>query len=273
MAAHTLPVGEVKISCEVRGHGLPILLVHGFPLDREMWESQIERLAGEFRVIAPDLRGFGSSTLAPRDVETGVGMELYAADVVAVLEGLSVVEPVVLAGFSMGGYVAWQIALNHANRLRGLVLCDTRAAADAEDAASNRLKMAQAVVEAGNASPALAMLEKLLSPETQEQRPEIVSLVKSMIERQSADGIAAAQRGMARREDVREQLHRIDCPCLGIVGTADVISPPKEMREIVAALPDAQLVEIAGGHLTPIENAAEVTEAIRDFARARSGET
>lgn len=237
-----------------------------------MWESQIERLAGEFRVIAPDLRGFGKSTLAARDVETGVGMESYAADVIAALDQLSIPEPIVLAGFSMGGYVAWQIALRHRQRLRGLVLCDTRAAADAEEAASNRLKMAQAVVEAGDASPALGMLEKLLSPETQEQRPEVVAAVKAIIERQSADAIAAAQRGMARRDDVRDKLSNISCPCLGIVGQADVISPPQEMREIVAALPDARLVEIAGGHLTPMENAEGVTEAIREFARARSSE-
>ncbi len=272
MATHTLPIGDVHISCEVRGSGLPVVLLHGFPLDREMWAGQIETLAGEFRVIAPDLRGFGKSTLAAGDVETGVGMEQYAADVVATLEQLSASDPIVLAGFSMGGYVAWQIALAQPQRLRGLVLCDTRAASDAEEAASNRLKMAQAVVEAGNASPALGMLEKLLSPQTQEQRPELVAAVKTMIERQSADAIAAAQRGMARREDVREKLSRIACPCLGIVGLADVISPPKEMREIVAALPDAKLVEIAGGHLTPMENAEGVTDAIREFARARSGE-
>ncbi len=272
MAEHLIVTSGITMSCEDRGSGLPVVLVHGFPLDREMWAAQIEALGREFRVMAPDLRGFGRSTLEPGDVDAGVGMERYAADVLAVLDALGVVEPVVLVGLSMGGYVAWQIALRNPERLRGLVLCDTRAVADAPEAAAGRFKMAEAVLQAGDASPALGMLERLLAPETHEQRPDVVATVKAMIERQSPQTIAAAQRGMARREDVREKLKNIACPCLGIVGIADAISPPKEMREIVAALPDARLVEIPGGHMTPMENAEGVTEAIREFARSRSGE-
>jgi 3-oxoadipate enol-lactonase len=272
MAEHKVPLSGVTLSCEVRGSGVPVVLLHGFPVDREMWAAQIESLGREFRVIAPDLRGFGKSTIESVDVEAGVGMERYADDVLAVLDALGVVEPVVLAGFSMGGYAAWQIALHHPLRLRGLVLCDTRAAGDAEDAAAGRLKMASTVLDANSAEPALAMMAKLLSPETQEHRPEVVAAVKAMIMRQPPEAIAAAQRGMARREDVRDELKRITCPCLGIVGLADVISTPKEMQAIVAALPDARLVEIAGGHLTPMENADAVTAAIREFAESRSGE-
>jgi 3-oxoadipate enol-lactonase len=272
MAEHKISVGAVTLSCEVRGAGLSVVLLHGFPVDREMWAAQIEALGREFRVIAPDLRGFGKSTIEPADVESGVSMEHYAADVLAVLDALGVVEPVVLAGFSMGGYAAWQFALRHGKRLRGLVLCDTRAVGDTEEAAAGRLKMAKGVLDANSAEPALAMLPKLLSPETLEQRPEVVAAVKAMILRQSPEAIAAAQRGMARREDVRDELDRIHCPCLGIVGMADVISTPKEMQAIIGSLPDARLIEIAGGHLTPMENANAVTAAIKEFAESRSGE-
>lgn len=272
MAAHSLAANGVTINCEERGTGLPLVLLHGFPLDRAMWAAQIETLSSEFRVIAPDLRGFGKSSLAPGDAEEGVGMEKYAADVLATLDALGVTGPVVLAGLSMGGYVAWQIALRNLPRLRGLIVCDTRAVADAPEAAAGREKMAAAALAAGDATPALPMLEKLLAPETHSHRPEVVAAVKDMILRQSPQTIAAAQRGMARREDVRGKLKDIGCPCLGIVGTADAISPPAEMREIVAALPDARIAEIPGGHMTPMENAEGVTEAIREFARARSGE-
>jgi 3-oxoadipate enol-lactonase len=272
MASHTIPVSGIEIGCEDRGAGLPVVLVHGFPLDRAMWDAQIEALARDFRVIAPDLRGFGKSTLAAADVDEGVGMDRYADDVLAALNGLGVGEPVVLVGFSMGGYAAWQIAIHHPERLRGLVLCDTRAVGDTEDAAAGRLKMAQAVLDAESPEPALAMLPKLLAAETQEQRPDVVAAVKAMILRQSPQAIAAAQRGMARREDVRDELNNIRCPCLGIVGTADVISPPKEMGEIVGTLPDAKLVEVPGGHMTPMENPEAVTEAIRKFALSRSAE-
>ena len=272
MAEHKIPLGGVTLSCEVRGTGLPLVLLHGFPVDREMWAAQVEALGREFRVIAPDLRGFGKSTIEPADVDSGLGMDRYAADVMAMLDALGVVQPIVLAGFSMGGYAAWQIALHHAKRLRGLVLCDTRAVGDTEDAAAGRLKMAKSVLEENSAEPALAMLPKLLSPETLEKRPEVVAGVKAMILRQSPEAIAAAQRGMALREDVRDELHRIHCPCLGIVGSADVISTPQEMQAIIGSLPDARLVEVAGGHLTPMENADAVTAAIKEFAESRSGE-
>jgi pimeloyl-ACP methyl ester carboxylesterase len=272
MATRKIPVEGVTIDCEVRGRGIPVVLLHGFPLDRDMWDAQIGALGREFQVIAPDLRGFGKSTLAPADVDDGVGMDRYAADVLAVLDALGVAEPVVLAGFSMGGYIAWQIALHHAERLRGLALCDTRAAGDAADAAAGRLKMAAAVLEANSAEPALVMLDRLLAPETHELRPEIVNGVKAMILRQSPGAIAAAQRGMARRDDVRDKLATIACPCLCLVGLADVISKPQEMAEIAAALPDAKYVEVAAGHMAPMENADAVTAALRDFAQSRSGE-
>jgi 3-oxoadipate enol-lactonase len=273
MAEHKIPVGAVTLSCEMRGAGIPIVLLHGFPLDRRMWDAQVEMLARSFRVIAPDLRGFGQSSLEPADVESGVGMDHHATDVLAMLDALGVTESVVLVGFSMGGYVAFQIALKHPERVRGLVLCDTRSVGDTEDAAAGRLKMAGAVLDANSAEPALnAMLPKLLAPETHEQRPEVVAEVKEMILRQSPGAIAAAQRGMARREDVRDELKKIQCSVLGVVGMADVISTPKEMREIIEALPDARLEEVPGGHMTPMENADAVTAAIREFAESHSGE-
>jgi len=268
MAEHKVPLGGVTIGCEVRGEGLPVVLVHGFPLDRAMWEAQILALAQEFEVISPDLRGFGKSTLEPRDAEMGVDMQRYAEDVLATLDALGVKEPVVLAGFSMGGYVAWQVALAHPNRLRGLALCDTRAAGDTEEAAAGRRKMAEAVLAAGSPEAALGMLEKLLAPETHELRPDIVTAVKDIICRQSPEAIAAAQRGMARRPDVRGELAKIACPAMCLVGLADAISKPNEMAEIAAALPNAKFVEVAGGHMTPMENPAAVTEALRAFARS-----
>jgi 3-oxoadipate enol-lactonase len=273
MAEHKIPVGAVTLSCEVRGVGTTVVLLHGFPLDRRMWDAQIEMLARSFRVIAPDLRGFGQSALEPADVDSGVGMDHHATDVLAILEALGVTETVVLVGFSMGGYVAFQISLKHPTRVRGLILCDTRAVGDTEDAAAGRLKMANAVLDADSAEPALkAMLPKLLAPETHELRPEVVAAVREMILRQSPGAIAAAQRGMARLEDVRDELKKILCPVLGIVGTADVISTPKEMREIIDALSDARLEEIPGGHMTPMENADAVTAAIKNFAESRSAE-
>jgi len=273
MAQRQFNVDGATLSVEDRGSGPPIVLLHGFPLDHSMWNAQIDELSGHFRVVAPDLRGFGQSRLDEDDAENGVPMDRYAADVAALLDWLAIQEPVVLVGFSMGGYAAWQFALRWAERLRGLVLCDTRAVGDADEARANRLKMAEAAMQAGNSSPALAMLPKLFAPETHEERPDLVQRVRAIIERQSADAVAAAQRGMARREDVQGRLAEINCPALCIVGVEDAISPPKEMHWIATTLAepgvrDVRLVEVENaGHMAPMENAAAVTGAIAEFAR------
>ena len=273
MALRQFNVEGVRLACEDVGAGPPIVLLHGFPLDHTMWNAQLAALQKRFRVIAPDLRGFGASQLADGDAENGVGMERYAADVVALLDWLQVKEPVVLAGLSMGGYVAWQAVLRWPERFRGLIPCDTRAVADADEPRAARFKMAEAAMQAGNSTPALAMIPKLLGAETREQRPEIEALLSAMIERQTAEAVAAAQRGMARREDVRGKLDTITAHSLCIVGVEDVISPPAEMHEIAALLAksgddDVAIVEIEhSGHMTTMENPAAVTAAIAAFAK------
>jgi 3-oxoadipate enol-lactonase len=273
MALRQFNVEGVRLACEDAGSGPPIVLIHGFPLDHTMWDAQIKELQSHFRVIAPDLRGFGASQLADDDAENGVGMERYAADVIALLDWLQVSEPVVLAGLSMGGYVAWQAALRWPERIRGLIPCDTRAVADADEPRAARFKMAEAAMQAGNSSPALTMIPKLIGAETREQRPEVEVKLRAMIERQSAEAVAAAQRGMARREDVRGKLDVITVDSLCIVGVEDVISPPAEMHEIAKLLAksgddDVALVEIEhSGHMTPMENPAAVTAAIAAFAK------
>jgi pimeloyl-ACP methyl ester carboxylesterase len=272
MAEQWFNVDGVRLNCEDRGSGPPVVLLHGFPLDHTMWQSQIEALSTQFRVIAPDLRGFGGSALNDEDVDLGVPMERYAKDVIGLLDWLQVLEPVVVVGFSLGGYVAWQLALRWPNRVRAIVPCDTRATGDADEAKSARLKMAEAAMQLGNSSPALAMLAKLFAQQTHEERPDIVEFVRHMIERQRPEGVAAAQRGMARREDVRGRLDSITADSLCIVGVADAISPPAEMHEIATLLAksgpdDVRIVEIENaGHMTPVENPAAVTEAISAFA-------
>lgn len=273
MAQRLFNVEGVRLACEDAGSGPPIVLLHGFPLDHTMWDAQIVGLQSHFRVIAPDLRGFGASHLADGDAENGVGMERYAADVVALLDWLQITEPVVLAGLSMGGYIAWQIALRWPERLRGLIALDTRAVADADEPRAARFKMAETVMQAGNSSAALVMIPKLLGPATREERPEVEAKLRVMMGRQTAEAVAAAQRGMARREDVRGKLDSITVDSLCIVGMDDVISPPAEMHEIAALLAksgddDVRITEIdRSGHMTPMENPAAVTASIAIFAK------
>jgi pimeloyl-ACP methyl ester carboxylesterase len=257
-----LTVQGIELATVDRGAGLPLLLVHGFPLDHTMWEAQIEALGQRHRVIAPDLRGFGASGLP----DGKVTMDQFADDLAGLLDGLGAAEPVVFCGLSMGGYIAWRFWRRHRDRLRGLILCDTRASADSPETAANRLALAERVLREGPLPVADAMVPNLTAEITAKTRPEVAEALRRMILANRPHGIAAASRGMAERMDMTSMLHQIDCPTLVLVGRNDAISTPAEMRSIAEAIPDARLVEIsAAGHMSPMENPAEVNAAIGAF--------
>ena len=181
---------------------------------------------------------------------------------------LRVTDPVVLAGLSMGGYVAWQFWRRHPQRLRALVLCDTRALADSEAVARGRLQTAEKVLLQGPSVVAEPMLEKLFAPATRTDRPEMVDATRRVILGTSPHGIAAALRGMAQRPDVSPWLPEIRVPALLVCGEFDGISPPAEMRTIAASMPSAEYVEIAGaGHMSPVERPAAFAEAFGNWVR------
>jgi pimeloyl-ACP methyl ester carboxylesterase len=249
-----------------RGAGMPVVLVHGFPLDHSMWNAQIDALSQRARVIAPDLRGFGQSPLGVADPDRGISMEQYADDIAALLDAIKITEPVVLIGLSMGGYVGWQFARKYPRRLRALAQLDTRAVADTEEARALRIKMADNVAEWGSGRVAEMMGPKLLAPKWFESRPDIVAAVRAMVERTPPAAIAAAQRGMASRPDMTSFLPQIKLPTLILVGDADVISPPKEMQAIAAAIPGAEFVVVPGsGHMTTMEQPETVNSALNNF--------
>jgi len=249
-------------SVETHGDGPPLLLVHGFPLNRRMWAGQLGGALAGFRVFAPDLRGFGQSAAAG---ETTL-MSDFADDLAELLDATHVGQPVVFCGLSMGGYIGWQFWRRHRAKLAALIQCDTRAAADSKDVALARKMMANTVLKSGMDRVPNDMLPKLLAPETLQRRQDIARRIKEMILSADRQGVAAAQRGMAQRPDVTEWLKNIDVPTLLLCGEHDAISPPSEMRAIAEQIPDARFVEIPhAGHMAPMENAAAVNEAIANF--------
>lgn len=255
-------VNGIELATVDQGQGMPLLLVHGFPLDHTIWNAQVDDLSQDFRVIAPDLRGFGAS-----DVTEGkVTMDEMADDLAALLDRLGVREPVVFCGLSMGGYVAWQFRRRHPSRLGALVLCDTRAAADTPEAAAARLTTAEAVLAESPGPLVETMVPKLLAKTTLRQRPQLVESLRNMMLSADRRAIAAVARGMAERPDATGMLSAIDCPTLVVVGRHDAISTVDEMRSIAEAIPSARLVEIAeAGHLSPLENPPAFNAAIREF--------
>lgn len=266
----TVNAGGVRLATVDEGRGVPLVLVHGFPLDHSMWRNQIDYFSRHCRVIAPDLRGFGSSDATPGTVNIAE----MADDVAGLLDALEVKEPVVLGGLSMGGYVAFQFWRRHARRLRGLVLCDTRAMADTAEAAAQRYQTAERVLREGPAFLAETMLSKLLAPITLNSRPDVAAEIRRSIESANAEGVAAASRGMADRPDVTPWLGEIEIPTLIVVGKHDAISPVEEMGRIAAAISGARLVEIAdAGHMSPLENPAAVNRAMDEFLKIRQPPT
>lgn len=254
--------GQIELEVVRRGAGTPLLLVHGFPLDHSMWNAQIERLSSRFQVIAPDLRGFGGSQV----IGGTATMEQMADDLAAMLDALDVDETVVLCGLSMGGYVGFQFWRKHRERLRGLVLCDTRAIADTPEGAAGRLKLAETVLRDGNGSLAEAMLPKLFAPATIEREKVMVESQRRTILAAPREGVAAALRGMAARPSAVDYLPQISLPTLVAVGSDDAISAPDEMRGIASAIPAAEFVVIPhSGHMTPLENPTAFDAAIERF--------
>jgi pimeloyl-ACP methyl ester carboxylesterase len=256
----------VDLAYVARGIGLPVVLLHGFPLDHTMWSEQIEALSKKHRVIAPDLRGFGKSSLGNADPAHGIIMEQYADDVALLLDALEVTQPIVLAGFSMGGYIAWQFVRKHMDRLRALIQVDTRAAADTEEARTNRLKMAEKIHELGSARIAETLGPKLFAAGKFEANPTIVQELRDVIAGTSPDAIACAQRGMAARPDMTSLLPTISVPTLLVAGAEDALTPAKEMQQIADAIPKGEFKEIPdSGHMSTMENPAAVNEAMSKF--------
>lgn len=243
------------------GSGPPLLFVHGFPLDLRMWNAQIEEFSESYRVIAPDLRGFGTSSPVADDAT--LTMRDYADDLAEMLTLLEIEEPVCLIGLSMGGYIAFQFWEHHRDKLASLVLCDTRSIADSDEARENRLKTARVVLEAGSEALAETMTPKLFAPEVSET---VLHLVKTFIKEAPPAGIAAASRGMAERPDVTDRLADIDVPTLVLVGEHDSISSPAEMRQIADRIPGAECVVIPhAGHMSPMENYNAFNRSLATF--------
>jgi len=261
-------IGEIELNVEQRGTGRPLLFVHGFPLDHQMWERQIDEFSEQFHVVAPDLRGFGGSDCHGSTVL----MEEYADDLARLLEALGVGQKLALCGLSMGGYIAWQFWRRHAERLSHLILCDTRALADTPGAAATRLETAERVLREGPNCLIDIMIPKLFWERTRSQNPLVVESMVRVIESAQPAGVAAALRGMAERRDVTAWLPDIDIPTLAVCGEHDAISTAAEMQKFAAAIPGAEFAVIPDcGHMAPLEQPRRVNEMMRDFLDASGG--
>ncbi len=243
------------------GSGPDVVLLHSFPSSHEMWLPVAEKLASKYRLTLLDLRGHGKS---------GVGfdkitMNHHAADVERVCRDAGI-QKAVFAGASLGGYVLFELWRGYQNRIRGLVLADTRAAADNDETRTTRLKSASDVIERGIAQFIDSMIPKLIGETTRRNRSDIVEAARATMRLGTPEGIAAVQRGMADRPDSTKTLATIRVPTLLICGDEDTVSPIAEMSSMQRLIAGSRLEPIvAAGHFAVFEKPEESTQAIRKF--------
>src|SRR6476620_3719717 len=243
-------VDDIQLAYTDAGLGQAVVLLHGYPFNRSLWNEQAAALSNSYRVITPDLRGLGESDASPG----AATMNRMAQDVAELLDRLEI-SRAIIGGLSMGGYVALAFYNQFPSRVRALILADTRAQADTEEGKQTRFQHAEKALAEGMAGIADSMLPKLLTPETVSKRPELVKRVRDMMLKTKPEGAAGALLGMAERDDQTSLLAQITCPALILVGREDPITP----------VPDSEKMnrEIAGSRLVVIENAAHVSNLER----------
>jgi len=241
--------------------GSPLVLLHAFPLDRRMWAGVAQHLAG-FDVVLVDLPGLGGSSLLPVGEPS---LDISSDGVARVLDELGVARAV-LAGVSMGGYVALAFARRHRARLAGLAILDSRPDADGEDARTNRLRLAEQVLGVAGTAVLAPMLGGLLGPTSHARRPDLLEQVRTWLTEAPASGVAWSQRAMAGRRDNRPLLAGLALPAAIVVGEEDTLSPVPVAAGMADQLPDAVLNVIPeAGHLSPLERPDAVAAALTDL--------
>jgi len=253
----------VRLYWRSAGSGIPVVLLHAFPFSSAMWLSQREGLAPVCRVITPDLRGFGGTPLG----DARPSIDVMADDVAHLLDQEGI-DRAVVGGLSMGGYVTMAFCRRHPDRLLGVILADTKAGADDEQAKANRERIAQAVLEKGS-DVLLDQLPSLVGVTTQQRRGMVLGRVRGLIKVAPPKAVAWAQRAMANRRDSFDTLRGLRVPALVIVGDEDRLSPLAEAEAMAEAIPEAKLAVIEqAGHLSAVERPEEFNRLVADFVRS-----
>jgi 3-oxoadipate enol-lactonase len=225
-----------------------------------MWDPQVTALVGESRCIAIDYRGLGESKGGEP-----YSMDRYADDVAGVLDTLQIARAVVI-GLSMGGYVAFALWRRHRDRVRALVLADTRATADTPETIARRRELIEIARAQGSTAVANAQITGLVGKTTREKRPDIYDAMHRMIAQAPVAGIIGATEALMSRPDSTETCATIDVPTLVVVGDEDVLTPPRDAARLADAIRGSRLEVLQGaGHLSNVERPAAFNTVVSEF--------
>ncbi len=248
-----------------QGSGRPLVLLHGFPLTRRMWDAEVHAWGPDWRVIAPDLRGFGETPLGDGEFT----MQSCASDVGDLISALGIQQKIVLLGLSMGGYIAFEFIRKYADRLYALVLVGTQPVADSDQAREGRYDTAEFVRREGTGALAGRLIPRFLGKTTLETNPGVAEIVRGLIQSNSPEAIARACYGLAGRRDSTPGLANIQIPTLIVAGAEDALMAPVQAETMNRQIPNSKLVVVERcGHLINLEQPQALQYTVSQFLKS-----
>ncbi|HLA68684.1 MAG TPA: alpha/beta fold hydrolase [Bacteroidota bacterium] len=260
-----IKLNGISINYQERGlpQGLPIVFIHGFPFNNTMWAPQMMALPQEYRAISFDVRGHGESDVA----DGQYSIEFFADDLISLLDHLAI-QRAVLCGLSMGGYIALRTIERHPDRIRALVLCDTRSEADANEGKVKRASQIKAVKSQGVKPFAESFVKAVFAPHTFVESPKTVAAIQSAIESTSPLSICGTLLALAARTDTTSVLAQITVPTLILVGEHDALTPPSAAQSMHSLIQGSQIHIVPhAAHMSNLENPSFFNEKLLAFLK------
>jgi len=238
-----------------------IIFIHGFPLNKLMWEKQIEILKENYRVIAYDIRGHGNTGVE----NDNFSIELFVNDLLSLMDILNI-DKTILCGFSMGGYIALNAIEKYPERFTALLLCDTNCTDDTPEVKEKRIKAIESIKEKGLEQYAEESLKKLFAPVSYSKHIEEIAIVKEMIMKTPRQSLYKTLQGLTERKETCTKLHEIKVPVLIMVGKEDEITPPDAALSMHEKIKGSTIHIIDhAGHLSNMENSKEFNNQLTGF--------
>ena len=255
----------MSIKFEEHGEGYPVILLHGFPLNRQMWKQQISPLtASGFRVILPDLSGFGESNEFSHINQ----MEEMALEIAKLLETLKI-EQAIIGGLSMGGYITFNLFRLFPEKFSALILCDTACVADTDEKRAGRVELIKEIENRGSIALIEKMLPKLISDDTKQNNPDLVAKLENEFSKVNPKAAIATIKGLAERKDHTYLLSEISLPTLLIFGENDKVTDLENAEQLHRNIPDSKLIIIEkSGHFSNLEQPAAFNNALVEFVKS-----